>query len=199
MVQNFPGPWELRIEYTTLFGAVPLIHTQRLNVDLTTVPLPGTDFADIDAKTRGGVLTPTLESAVDNWLTQVAERFSTTTTFGIVELWSYVPLTFDATFISAFTSVVTAGAHLNPTIVAAQEIYTFRTTEGGVVRISLIEAVAPADQPKSFPIGNISVDNIAAFITSPSNWILGRDTSYPFAGMRFLPGQNEKTFRQRFR
>jgi len=200
MVQNFPGPYELRIEYTTLIGAIPIIHTQRLNLDLTTIPNPGDDFTNINVVTRGGVATPVLSAVVDSWLFLVAGRFEDVTTFGIVELWKYTPLTFDAVFISAYTSVVTNGSDVtNPTVVATQEVYTFRTQEGGIMRLTWLETITAAAQPQTFPTGSATVDAIETFVVSSINWILARDTSYPFASLRFLGGQNEKTFRQRFR
>lgn len=200
MVANFPGPWELRFTYTTLVSAIPIEHTQRVNVDLTSTPLPGAAFNNINAKTRGGILTPDLAAAVEAWLTLAAERFEDVTTFGIVELWSYVPLTFDATFISAYSPVVVAGTDIvNATQVAGQEVYTFRTQEGGNMRLTWLETTAGFTPPQTPPVGNSKVDDIFAFVISAANWILARDTSYPFANLRFLGGQNEKTFRQRFR
>lgn len=200
MVQNFPGPYELRVEYTTKIGGTPLIHTQRLNVDLTAVPTPGDDFTNINLKTRGGILTPDLATGVENWLGLIDARFNISTDFGIVELWAYVPLTFDATFISAYSPTIVAGTDaVNSTIVAAQEVYTFRTVEGGVMRLTWIETTSLPTQPESFPTGTASINAIEQFIIGASNWVLARDTSYPFASMRFLGGQNEKTFRQRFR
>lgn len=200
MVTNFPGPYEVRIEYTTLVGTAPLIHTQRLNLDLTAVPSPGTAFNNINVITRGLSATPDLAAAIEAWLTIVAARFSDTTTFGIIELWSYAPVSFDATFISAYSPTVIAGSDaINPTQVATQEIYTFRTVEGGVMRVTWLESVSGSQVPVSFPTGNASINAIEAFIVSSVNWILARDTSYPFASMRFLGGQNEKTWRQRFR
>lgn len=199
MVQNFPGPYELRLTMTALAASDPLRHTQRLNLQLTATPSPGDAFNNINAVTRGGTATPDLAAAVEAWLTLIAPRFATLTVFGAVELWKYQPLTFEANFISAYNPTKVAGNNANPTVKSNQEIYTFRTLEGGIMRINLLETVRAVGLVQPYPTANTSADAIFDFITGSTNWILARDTSYPFASMNFLPGQNEKSFRQRFR
>ena len=199
MVQNFPGPFELRFSFTALAATDPLSHTQRLNLDLTSDPAPGTAFLDIDVVTRGGVATPDLETVVEAWLTLIAPRFETLTTFGIVELWKYSPLSFESTFISSRNPSKATGDDASATVKANQEIYTLRTVEGGIYRMNLMETVEPSVIVLAFTTGIAEVDAIFNFITSSVNWILARDTSYPFSSLNYLPGQNEKSFRQRFR
>lgn len=199
MALNFPGPFEVRLTQTALFASDPLAHTQRLSVDLTTDPPPGTGFLSINVKTKGGILTPTLASAIEAWLTLLKVQFADETSFGIVELWKYVPLSFEASFISSYNPTVVLGTSLDTTVKANQEIYTFRTTEGGIMRINLMETVRAVGLTISYPTGDAAEDAIFDFITSDANWILARDTSYPLASLNFLPGQNEKSFRQRFR
>lgn len=199
MVQNFPGPYELRFSQTALALTTPLEHTQRMNIALTGDPTPGTSFTNINAITRGGVSTPDLAAVVEAWLTLIAPRFEDLTVFGAVELWKYEAQSFDASFISAYSPTKTAGDSPSPTQLAGQEIYTFRTLEGGIMRLNFMETVAVYSTPKPFPTGAPTQDAIFNFIIGTLNWALGRDTSYPFAGLRFLAGQNEKSFRQRYR
>lgn len=199
MALNFPGPYELRIRYDTLHSGVTLIHQQRLNVDLTADPTPGDAFNNINAKTRGGIVTPDLAACVEAWFTLLRVRFHTTTTFGLVELWKYAPLTFDATFITSYNPVIVAGTSVNPTISTQQETLTFRTIEGGILRIQLMESVASTNQRQAYPTGDPNIDPIFVFVFGTTNWILARDTSYPFSAINHLGGQNEKLFRVRFR
>jgi hypothetical protein len=199
MALNFPGPYELRLNYTTVHTGVTLEHTQRLNVDLTADPTPVDAFNNINAKTRGGIVTPDLAAAVEAWLALIAPRFHTSSAFGIVELWKYVPLTFDAQFISSYNPTVVAGTDTNPTVATQQETLTFRTLEGGILRIQLMESVANTNQREPYPTGDVDIDPIFVFVFGTSNWILGRDTSYPFSAINHLGGQNEKLFRARFR
>lgn len=199
MVQNFPGPWELRLSIIALAATEPLDHSQRLNVDLTATPTPGDAFNNINAKVRDGLTTPDLAAAIEAWLLLLAPRYENLTTFGVVELWAYAPLSFDATFISSYNPTLVAGTSVSATVKAAQEIYTFRTVEGGIMRINLMETKGNPGPTITYPTGAPGFDNIFDFITGGSNWILARDTSYPFASLKLNPGQNEKSFRQRFR
>lgn len=199
MVQNFPGPYELRFFYTTPESGLTLNHVQRLNLNLTTQPNVGDAFVNINAVTRGGVATPDLATVVEDWLTLIDDEFSTTVSFPNVELWEYTPLTFDAKFISAYSPTANAGVNAAPTIPAQQSIITFRTAEGGILKINLMETVRSAQQQQSFPTGTPSINAIATFVTGSTNWILARDTSYPISRLRWLPGRNEALFKKRFR
>lgn len=199
MVQNFPGPYELRLSYVTQVAAVPLTHTARYNLDLTAAPTPGDDFTNINVKTRGGISTPDLAAVVEAWLALLAPRHATATSFGVLELWAYAPLSFDATFVSAYSPTIVVGTNVTGIRVAGMETYTFRTTEGGILRLVGIETSVTTNDRIPYPTGTSSADDIFDFVKGLTNWILGRDTSYPFAALNFLGGQNEKTFRQRFR
>ena len=199
MVLNFPGPYELRLSYSTGIATVFLTHTARYNVDLTAAPNPGDLFSAINVKTRGGVSTPALDVVVEAWLALLAPRHNVLSTFGVVELWSFDPLSFDSTFISAYSPIVVLGTEVANATVAGMETYTFRTQEGGILRLVGIETTVGTNARIPYPTAIGSVDAIFDFVKSDVNWILGRDTSYPFAALNFLGGQNEKTFRQRFR
>lgn len=199
MVANFPGPYELRFRYTTTPVGLPGIeHTARYNVQLTADPNPGDAFNNINAVTRGGISTPDLASAVEAWLTLLQPRFNTTTVFGQWELWRYQPLTFDATFVSSYNPTIVAGTG-SSTAQAQQDIYTFRTVEGGIMKLNLLEGISVGYGRFPYPSGSASIDAIFNFVTGSTNWLLARDTSYPFSALNYLVGQNEKTFRQRFR
>ncbi len=199
MALNFPGPYELRLAYTTNVSAVPLVHTARYNLDLTAVASPGDVFANVNVLTRGGVSTPDLATAVEAWLALLAPRHNTNSAFGALELWKYTPLTFEAIFISAYNPTVVLGTSATPVVIAGQETYTLRTVEGGIMRLVGIETIIGTNDRIPYPTTTASVDAIFDFVKSSVNWILARDTSYPIAALNFLGGQNEKTFRQRFR
>ena len=201
MADNFPGPYQVRILYGSgdLSPGGNISHLASLNLDLTAVPSPGAAFTTINALTKGGVLTPQLDVAMEAWLTLIALMFENITDFGIVELWSFVPDTFNATFISAYTPVANIGTSVQPNLAASQAILTFRTNEGGILRLNFMEAVFPPAASQLYPTLNVGLDAIFDFTASDASWILGRDTSYINAPLRFLPGQNERLFKQRFR
>jgi hypothetical protein len=200
MPVNFPGPYELRFSYsTTPAGLATFSHIMHLNVDLTSVPAAGTLFSAINAKTKGGVATPTLAAAVEAWLTLIANAWNTTTDFPVVELWKYAAGTFDATFISSYDPTVSAGLSASASLAAIQTIITFRSVEGGIMRLNFMESVTAVAGSQTFPTNITLYNNIAAFCVSSDAWMLARDTSYLVAPIRLLPGQNEQLFKKRFR
>lgn len=193
MAANFPGPYELRFVYTN----PPLVHTQRLNIDLTTDPAPGTTFDLLEAVPRVGT-GYNLELGVDNWIIVLRNLLHTTVTINYVELWKYEPESFDATFISAY-DVGLAGLAAASPVPAGQMIWTFRTLEGGVLRINVMEAARAPGSPVSYPALAATEKALVDFILADDNCFLGRDTSYPFAFMRLNPGQSEALFKRRYR
>lgn len=200
MAANFPGPYELRFTYTTVpAGLTALPHTQRLNLDLTTTPTPGTAFADIDAKTKGGILTPDLASVVDAWHSLIDILHNDQTTLGITELWSYTPLSFQSVFISSYNSGITDGLTVAAAIPAQQDILTFRTLEGGTLKVNFMERPASPYGSFAYPTAVAVIDAVFDFVTSDASWILARDTSYINGNLNWLVGQNEKLFRTRYR
>lgn len=200
MVANFPGPWELRFSYTTNpSGHAALSHSQHLNVDLTTDPGSGDAFSNIQAKVRDGLTTPDLASVVEAWLAVLGPLFNTGAAFGNVELWKYSPLSFQAVFVSSYSPTLVAGTSATVTGVAQQDVWTLRTQEGGILKINLMECAERAYSKNPYPAGGAAVQILHDFVKSGPNWILGRDTSYPFSALNFLVGQNEKLFNLRFR
>lgn len=196
MVTNFPGPYQADIFYTTLVSGVPLEHVAKLNVDCVGPLFPGQDFSTIEFVTKGAGPVNGLAAILD-WADLMKAFFHTANTIDRVELWSVAPESYDRTFISA-ADIGVDGTNVGATIPASQVIFTFRTSEGGIMRLNLMEASELPGRPQTLPNGFPTIDNVANFVVSDNNWILGRDTSYPVATIRYLPGQNEKLFKFRF-
>lgn len=201
MVQNFPGPYTLRFLYSSgdLNPGGDFSHGEELNLDLTAVPDAGSAFADIDAKTKGGILTPALNTLVEAWITLIAPFWQTITTFGNVELFKNVPLSHEADFISSYTPTANLGTGVGSNTPASQGIMTFRSLEGGILRLNFMEVIFPAAASSLLPVGNTALDAMEAFVISDASWILARDTSYINSGLRWLPGINERLFKKRYR
>lgn len=194
MTLNFPGPYEFRISY--LYSGVT--HEMRLNFQTTGVIDPGTPFDEIDVlQANSGSIKA--DVAMSTWLALIDGLWAASCTLGPVEIWRYFPESFVATFISAaeYAVVGTNGGSNNA---ARQDTLTFRTIEGGILKLNFLEtAKAQANGVFAATGGDGDFDAIVNFVLDGTNWILGRDTSYPIAGLHYLTGQNEKTFRQRYR
>lgn len=193
MADNFPGPYEVRIFYSVS----GLTHTMKVNCKVEGSPLPGVDASTLTMETRGGG-SVNLVDAVDGFVALLADVHSTDMDFDYAEVYSYPPQSYDATFISAFSLAVT-GTVASTVYPAQQHTLTFRTQEGGVMKLVLLETAFTGN-------GIISGSNdvapwaaIWSFVDSDANWLLARDTSWPIAKIRRSDGQNEALFRRRFR
>lgn len=203
MTLNFPGPYEVRINYTTTSSSVALLHTQHLSLDLD-IPLPvvGTPFVDIVPKFRitpGGAYN--LKTVVDAWVATWKAMISSGggNTIDNAELWKYTPESFDASFVSSYTIAVagTSGAAIVP---AGQAIVTMRTQEGGIFKLSFMETTIPQAVTDTGVISNANLETLVAGIEAGNvfPW-LARDTSYPISRIAHYPGVNEALFKKRFR
>jgi len=195
MAINFPGPYELRFGYTV----EGLSHTLRTSVTLNQVPNAGTVFGQIEALTPSGA-TPFLSAWVEDFLTELGKQLNASvSTFGVVELWSYAPLSLDATFVSSYNPVAqpTAnGAHN----LAQQTTYTWRTAEGGVMKMVLLESVNDMNTVNAYPTVFTNPTALMLMVSDPTQSpIIARDTSRPFSPLRMSNGQNESVFRKRYR
>lgn len=200
MTLNYPGPYQVRVFYTTdATPGGPIVHQMRLNCDLAGAPVVGDPFTDILCNKRLGE--PVLLHTI---MTQLMDRIedimsAADTVFNYAELWKYGDLSFDAVYISTY-DLSTPGVDVLPAIPCAQSYYTFRTFGGGIFKLSLMETIHVAEQPK--PYGDFGVDEtaIADFFTGDStSYFWARDNSYPHVCLRRNASQNEATFRKRFR
>lgn len=200
MALNYPGPYELRFFYDVnpAVGAV-LTHQHRLNVALSADPDPGTPFADINAVGRVTVPSP-LSTLCDAYSTLVKAIYnSATSEILYVELWKYTPDTFQSMYISSY-DLNDAGTSAVALAVASQSIATFRTIEGGIMKVTFMETVHVPGMKIDY--GGLGVPETAIvdyFLDDVASFFLARDTSYPVAFLHWFPGENEATFKQRFR
>lgn len=197
MAINFPGPYTLRLFYQTTYGTVPLDHMQELNFDVASPPTPGDIFANIICNLTGGG-TANMAAVTASWVSILDNLFHTASAFDHAEIWKYEAGTFEASFVSTYT-VGTNGLSSSATPPAGQAIYTFRTTEGGIMKVSLMEASIPQDFPKAYAALSADEKAVVDAVTDGTFPWLARDTSRPFSFIRRYGGQNEALFKKRFR
>lgn len=200
MALNFPGPQQLRIYYTVdAVGLGNLQHVLQLNLDCDPVPTPGDAFVDVSVKRRAAANVD-LETLTDSLVVLLQPLLDADdATIDYAELWAFAALSFDATYISSYTIGV-AGTGTGQAFAAAQSIYSFRSLEGGVMRVNLMEN-------NTFPGPSIGYASMSAanqafvdFFAHPTNAaFLARDTSYPIAFTLLHPGTNEALFKRRYR
>jgi hypothetical protein len=178
-----------------------LEHVQSLNCDCVADVGAGTDFSDWDVYTRVGG-TVQLDTAVDAYVVLMKALFTDDCTIDYAELFLYGPNSFVKIWRSVYTIGETGDDTVNTYTKAAEFTFTFRTQEGGNMRLVYEETYTANDFSKS-PVGLLTpagaYDNMVQFVVGADNWILARDTSYPIQALYFLRGQNEHIFRTRWR
>lgn len=200
MPVNFPGPYQLRFYYDCEPGAEPsLPHVLQVNVDLTEEPDPGTPFTEIDCLRFGGLFIG-LHNVVDNFVAVLLPLLSAAdTALNYVELWKYEPLTFNASYISTY-AIAEPGTSISAGSPAEQETYSFRTREGGIMKIVLLEQLHGNRHPENYSDLSQEEKDMVDWVVGPTTThFLGRDTSYPFVFHKLSAGTNEHTFERRFR
>ena len=205
MALNYPGPYELRIHYTVSIAGVVINHVQRLNIRLAAEPAAGEVFSAINALNRADVSHP-LDEVTDRWIELMQPKFDVeNAAFSHAELWKNVPDSFEASFKATYPIALPGTAAGGP-LTGGQIIYTFRTAEGGIMKVVMMETNQSAGP--TIPAASLTGadDAIVDFLTDatvvsgvPGAMFLARDTSYPFANIALHPGVNEATFKKRWR
>lgn len=200
MAINYPGPYEVRLYYSTSVSSLVLQHSARYNVYVDGTPAPGTPFSDINVLRRDN--SPfALDGEVDDWVALMKDLYNSTAgiaTIDYAELWKYEPESFDASFISTYPINVAGGSAtaLSP---YSQVIVTFRSAEGGVMKLNFMETIIAAGARDTLPFSNTTLDAMAdAVVAGTVPWV-ARDGGYPFACIASYPGQNEALFKRRLR
>ena len=193
MPDNYPGPHVVDISY----NVSNLTHHMQLNCDAGATLTPGADLATINLTQRNGSPVNVI-TAVTAWVNLIKALFNTAVTFNDFVLWQYTVGTFDRIFINSAVLDI-AGTSATATVLAGQSITTFRTVEGGVMKLNLMESISPPAASVARAALTGTYDTMCDFVEGLTNWILARDTSYPIAGIATHPGQSEAVFKTRYR
>lgn len=200
MTLNFPGPQQLRVFYTIDAEALgPLTHVMQLNFEADATPPPGTAFADIDVVRRAAAVVDL--STLTNALATLMKALLSVddAVLDYAECWNFDPGTFDASYVSSH-NLGLAGTAVVAATAASQTIYSFRSLEGGAMRVVLMEtSMVPGASLGYTDMNAANQDWVDYFTDAVSATFLARDTSYPSAFTRAHPGGNEALFKKRYR
>jgi len=195
---SFDGPYEARIFYSVPgSGSIILEHRMTFDLAVQGTPAPGTAPAEVILVNRDGSNTP-FSTFIDAFLLAFKVKFNTAVTFSRAELWRAAEGSAIFTYITTYSFSV-AGTSANPTNIAHQLTYTFRSTNGGIMRIQLMESVETSNASVSYAAAPAGDKTLMNYIVSSTNAIKARDNGNPYASNRMSGGQNEKLFRKRFR
>lgn len=200
MTINYPGPFEIRLFYTTTPSGKPAYqHQAKYNCLMDGTPTPGGAFSGMNILTRSG-LTAVLSTAIDAWVTLIKPGFSNTggNTIDFAELWEYEPNSFNASFISSYSIAVAGTGVANP-VAGSEVIITYRTGGGGVMKQYFMESITGHGDTDSPPFASATWEGVRNFTIGTTNWQIGRDGNWPFTAINLYPGQSEKLFKLRYR
>jgi len=193
MTLNFPGPYQVDLHY----AVDSLEHVMKLNCILLETPDPGITFDEVHVVTKvsGNTL---LDEAVDDFVTLLQPHFCADTEVVNAELFSCNPANFDRIWLGSY-AIGLDGTHTGVYSPAGEKVHTYRTQEGGIMKLTMEET--SIDFFAKASLGGASSYEAATrdFIISDANWIIARDTSFPIAPLNLLYGQNEAIFRRRYR
>jgi hypothetical protein len=197
MAINFPGEWEVRINYTAIAGGVTYEHQHRLSIKMDSVGTPGDPFSDWVTLQRN-LATRTLDAWLVDYIGVADYQFRTDTDFTTAELWRYPAESFNADFYSVET-IGLSGSSALATVEDAQTVYSFRTTTGGVAKADWRHTVFNLATFESYPFVIADKNTYVEFLADATSPVIGRDNGYVFAPLKFLPGTNEDLTKGRLR
>jgi hypothetical protein len=197
MANNFPGPWEIRLNYVATYGSLTANHLARYNVDVSGTPSIGDPAGDFDLKRRS-LSTIAFTTFIDEWIALLVPVYTIHAGFVSAELWKYDPGTYDATFYTSYAIGEDGTQNANQKA-ATEVILTFRSTNGGIGRLHFMEAHLDPGDALGAGFYPSPWDDIAAYVENANNVFLARDNGYLLTSLKMLPGQSEALFKRRFR
>lgn len=191
---NYPGPFEVRLKYVTNEPDAIKNHELRLSCEMGTEGAPGSAFTAWFPKIKDGTFTVDLSARCDSLLTWLRPHWSAAVTFVAFELWEYAPLSFDSVFRAVKTSGLVGSAG-GATVQLSQSILTMRTTGGGIMKVDMRGTIYAANPFTSPTAPAPSADLLTYMLGNTAPW-RGRDGTFPAAGLKWLPGSNERAFKK---
>lgn len=199
MAENLPGPYEIEFDLQG-WTSPARSHVLRFSVAAVGSPAPGSLPTVVDIQKMGGATAKLNVVANQIWGFLRTLYAGTISAVGYT-LWRYVPGTLAKDFISAGSLTNPTGTAVGSPTVAHQTTLTFRSANGGILKIVLIETNLAGDTRTTLipnPAGTL-IPLFASYVMSADNVILARDDAYPVAPLRDSRGQNERIWREVFR
>lgn len=198
MPVNVDGPYELRFFYSTQPLGQPLMqHVHTFDVLLNGPMTPPIDFEFVEAESRTGIIT-SLADFVDAYVLVLKELFNASSTIIRAELWGDEEEDGDKIFLGVYPIGV-VGLVAGSASVAQQLTITFRSTNGGIMRMQLMETAYGGTAVDDYPFQDSDIQAYAAFVSGVASPITARDNGFPFSPLRASFGENERLWRKRFR
>lgn len=208
MTLNFSYPLQAKIHYS--YDGLFHVHSVGLNPESPIETYtPGMDLSEniliaqngttmsfvdwVDVYMNGSVLHVPSFKGLTNW-------FSSGTTFDRAELWKYEEGSNVGIFIGVI-SLGTTGTAIAAAQPCGQAVYTFRTFEGGIARIQLMEG-SQSNQTSQSAYGALGLEEqkwLTWQFLSTGSAVIAKDGSRLVSFIKRSFSQNEALFKRRFR
>ncbi len=198
MAANFPGEWEIRINYNVDLSSLTMFHQQRFSFDATSIGAIGGAFTDWFPILRSGTDATDLQVLANNYAAMLQDYYAASAFFSNIELWRYAALSFDATWYSDHSLALT-GTGATPNVENSQQIISYRTDAGGIFKATWMQGPVERGSIDLLPLADINLDTMADHILGTGNWFKGRDGGYPISFLALWPGESEALFKKRHR
>jgi len=196
---NLPGPYE--IEFSLGGWSAPVrSHVMRFNVIAVGNPPAGTLATAIDIQKQGGA-TAKLNVVANQLWEFLRLAYHTSITCTGYTLWKYAVGTNAKDFVSAGTVTNPAGTSATSPTVAWEVIATFRSANGGIMKVVYLEPSLTGENRSTLTpnaAGN-AIQRLASYILSADNIAIARDDAFIVAALRDSRGQNERIWRKIYR
>jgi hypothetical protein len=199
MAENMPGPYEIEYELTGWISPARN-HLFRVSVAALGSPVAGALPTTIDIQKMGGS-TAKLNVVANQLWEFLRNAYHTSISCTSYQLWKYVPGTLAKDFISAGTVTNPAALSGTGVTIAGQMTHTYRSANGGILKLVLIESSLSGDARITLipNVAGTASQRLASYIMSADNVVLARDDAYPVAPLRDSRGQNERIWRLIYR
>jgi hypothetical protein len=125
------------------------------------------------------------------WINAIEADFNTADSFDSFEVYHKATLTSDPVFVYG-AALGLPGTAAAADVAYSEAVWTFKTPTAGGLKIYLMETIIPVDSRVPLPAtGNPVVNNLAAFILSADDWIIGRNGDFPLLGLFMTSKQND--------
>lgn len=194
---NLIGPNQ--IEFLIRTNTTPIReHVIRFNTVVQGTPANGLPMSAYSLLRKGGG-TASADVAINLLWSFLRQFYNTGVTCFGVNLWSVAAGTSERNFMSAMSPTNPNGANAATTIAFYQETLTFRTANGGIQRLVVLEGAVDGGNARSTLLSNAAgtvPQKMASYMMSADNVTIAADDSFVIAPLRDAYGQNEHIWRK---
>ena len=190
---NYPGTWEVELIY--LIDAVE--HKQKLNCEVQGTPSIGDDPSTITLETRDSVGVA-LDTAITAWANLLKPTMPSACTFTGYNFYKYLLPSFNKDWYTTGSFSI-VGTGVGGVQKAQQSTYTFRSNQGGRMRMQTMESSGSFTAQLPYSGLGASDQAIIDFMLSDDAWMIARDNGYPASFIKYSGTQNETLYNKYYR